>query len=372
MAVTSTQEIVSEINAIRASLPPRGDWRTKDSREWIAAELEGSPILASQPAVQALVADLRDFTPGSRMERTKRLLNEGQEGLILSLFDASYFPKLSLDVAKYRVLATDGVLCEKYSSPTAPVALAEHSKGFESRVVVALFPENHLDGIQTPTDRIFYFIDKFVERHQRVTQKMIKEVMEEGAFPRLGNAASVDIERASSWWVHLHEYHHRQGYMPIPDYLEAKSSKPLAGLEELRTDVSSMLVCLNDGDLPVDDAALAYEYILAERLLRYSVEGIPRPNYDAVASQLLFTYLIQFGGIALKDGKISLGTSLPGILSNFLGEIESIESVIARDSVDHVKDLLLDFTNRYTEFDSNLGDYKHIPYFAEVKARLGI
>src|SRR5262249_13783486 len=140
--------------------------------------------------------------------------------------------------------------------------------GFESRVVVALFPENHIDGVQALDDLIFYFINKFVERHKRITRKMLDAVVAPEAFPLLRGASDEDIERASCWWVRLHEYHHRQGDMPIhiPEFLRAKSLKPLAGLEELRVDVSGMLACLHNDKLPAKDASLAFQFILAERL----------------------------------------------------------------------------------------------------------
>jgi hypothetical protein len=253
-----------------------------------------------------------------------------------------------------------------------PVAIEHKSTGFDSRTVVALFPENHLDGSQRSEDLVFYFIDKFVERHLRITRKLLDDIVAPEAFPLVRSADEAGLEAASAWWVHLHEYHHRQGDMPIPEYLPAKKSKALAGLEELRTDVSSMLACLDDDRLDPRLSALTYQFVLAERLLRYSVEGRNKPNYDAVASQLLFTYLLETGGIAVADGRIRLLPELPAVLRAFLGEITTTERLIHTHPVDHVKARLLAFANRYTDFDPEAGDYRHIPFFAETKRRLGI
>ncbi|MFD7451648.1 DUF6421 family protein [Kitasatospora sp. NPDC059827] len=364
--------VIAEVNALRRRLQPVADPRDPVFLERLAKELADSAELSRQPIVRAFLADLRDSPDGSRLRATKAHINEERDNHVFSFFDASYFPKLSLDYLAYRTLPTDPHLAVRYASNTRPVNLLAKSEGFKSRVVVALFPENHLDGRQDPDDLIFYFIDKFVERHNRITRKMIDAVMAPGSFPRIQGAPDHVVEAASSWWVRLHEYHHRQGDLPIPEFLDAKKLKPLAGLEELRVDVSAMLVCLDDAQLPEQQARAAYEYILAERLLRYAVEGIPRPNYDAVASQLLFSYLTEHRGIRLRDGLIELAPELPAVLAAFLGEIRAIERRIRTEPLERVRAGLLEFTNRYTDYDPQAKDYRHIPFFAEVKQRLGL
>ncbi|QUQ67489.1 DUF6421 family protein [Kutzneria sp. CA-103260] len=365
--------IVDEVNRLRERVHgQRSDFREPGFLADLADQLAGSPALAARPVVRALVDDLREFTLGGRLSRTKALVNASAENTIFGLFDASYFPSLSLEYLTYRTLHTDSRLAEHYPSPTMPVVIERMSTGFAARTVVALFPENHLDGSQEPEDLVFYFIDKFVERHLRITRKLLAEIVDPEAFPLVRVADETALEAASAWWVHLHEYHHRQGDMPIPEYLPAKKSKALAGLEELRTDVSSMLACLDDDRLDPRMSALAYQFVLAERLLRYSVEGKARPNYDAVASQLLFTYLIEAGGIAVIDGRIHLRPELPDVLRAFLKEITDVERLVHAHPVEHVKAQLLALANRYTDFDAETGDYRHIPFFADAKRRLGI
>jgi hypothetical protein len=321
---------------------------------------------------QAFIQDIRGYTADPRVARTKALVNASAQNTIFGLFDVSYFPSLSLDLLTYRTLPTDARLADRYASPTMPVAIERMSEGFKARTVVALFPENYLDGRQEPDDLIFYFIDKFVDRHVRLTRLLIDEVMADDEFPLLRNTDDSMLEAASAWWVRLHEYHHRQGDMPIPKYLSAKKAKPLAGLEELRTDVSSMLVCLNDKQLEPEMAEFAYQFILAERLLRYSVEGAKRPNYDAVASQVLFNYLTNAGGIVIKNKRIHLQPELPEALEAFLAGVSDIERLIHDQPVETVKAQLLEFANTYADFDPVAGDYRHISFFADAKVRLGI
>ncbi|MQY12355.1 hypothetical protein SRB5_24880 [Streptomyces sp. RB5] len=364
--------VFAETDDMRQDLGERSSYGEPEQLAKLARRLEESRHLRARPAVQAFLEDIRTFTPGSRLRHTKEHINTRRDNHIFSLFNASYFPRLSLDYLTYDTLPTDPHLAERYASNTMPVTISGRSEGFGSRVVVALFPENHIDGIQEPDDLIFYFIDKFVERHQRITQKMIAAVTAPGSFPTLLGATSEEVEQASSWWVRLHEYHHRQGDMPIPDFLPAKKAKPLAGLEELRVDVSGILVLLEDGKLPQVEARRAYEFILAERLLRYAVEGIPRPNYDAVASQLLFNYLARHDGIRIESGMIRLGRRINEILAAFLAEIQDIERRIHEEPVASVQKRLLEFTNLYTDYDPVARDYRHIPFFAEVKAKLGV
>ncbi|GAA2063065.1 hypothetical protein GCM10009801_06660 [Streptomyces albiaxialis] len=373
MSNNTTPEFIAEVDALREEVKgSREAFRDQEFLDKLAQRISDSPHLGQQPAAKALAEDLRNFSDAPRLENVKAHIGEERDHHIFSLFDASYFPSLSLEYLTYETLPTNPHLATRYASNTMPVNITASSKGFTSRVVVALFPENHIDGVQHGDDLIFYFINKFVERHNRITRKMIDAVMAEGSFPHLQGVDDVTVEQASSWWVRLHEYHHRQGDMPIPDYLPYKKRKPLAGLEELRVDVSAMLVCLNDDDLPERESRLAYEYILSERLLRYAVEGIPRPNYDAVASQLLFNYLSQNGGIELRDGLIHLHPELPEVLTRFLGEIQRIESGIHGKPVEEVQKNLLEFTNQYTDYDPEAKDYRHIPFFAEIKERLGV
>lgn len=371
-SATDVAQVIAEVNRLRADLGDRESFREQDFLDDLAERLEGSPALSSRPVVRAFIEDIRGFAADPSLTRTKTLVNGGEDNSIFGLFDASYFPSLSLEYLRYRTLPTDEHLAARYASPTMPVVIEAMSEGFSSRTVVALFPENQIDGRQEPDDLIFYFIDKFVERHLRLTRVLIDELMAPGLFARLREADEATLELVSSWWVRLHEFHHRQGDMPIPQYLPAKSSKPLAGLEELRTDVSSMLACLRDEELPRGMAEMTYEYILAERLLRYAVEGIPRPNYDAVASQLLFNFLREKQAVSIVDGRIHLSDDLPCALEDFLETIAGIERSVHEHGVDEARAGLLDLANRYTDYDESVNNYRHIPFFAEAKTRLGV
>lgn len=365
-------EVFVEVDRLRQSIGPRERFAEPSYLRGLADTLKRNRVLNREPIVQRFIEDTRDHQSPPRLRHTKAHINEQRDRYVFSLFDASYFPSLSLDMLRYKPLNVSEQIAATYESNTTPVTIEQMTNGFTARVVVALFPENHVDKVQEKDDLIFYFIDKFVERHNRITQKLIKHVMRPGSFPLLDGISRTDIERASSNWVWLHEYHHRQGNLPLPEYLPLKAIKPLAGLEELRVDVSAMLVCLREAGVTGREARMTFEFILAERLLRYAVEGIPKPNYDAVSSQVLFNFLRTEGGIDLVGGAIRLTTRLPEVLARFLRHIEDIEALIHGLAAPAVRARLLEFVNQYCDYDEQLKDYRHIDFFAEVKTRLGV
>ena len=74
--------------------------------------------------------------------------------------------------------------------------------------------------------------------------------------------------------------------------LPAKKLDPLAGLEESRAHVSGTSVRLHDEQPPRPETHGADEIILAERLLRFAVEGIPPPSFDASLATALRPSLV--------------------------------------------------------------------------------
>lgn len=266
----------------------------------------------------------------------------------------------------------DEVFQKKYRTPVLPVSIASSSKGFSEKSVVALFPENHIDKLHLNSDYIFYFINKFVDRFFKITRKMIVNFVEGNTFESVYTASKSEIQYASACWVRMHEYYHRTGHLPLQKYLKLKSFKPLAGLEELRVDINSILTCLSDSDIPNYKSKFISEFILAERLLRYSIEGIPNPNYDAIASQMLFNYLVEHKGIIIRGVKIHISSNIYDILHKFLDRLNKIEGGIQSKSVEKVREDLLRFVFSYTNYNSITRKFDHIGYFKHAKEILSL
>jgi hypothetical protein len=367
------EQIIRETDQLRVEYSKQRQRCDSDFLPALAVSLRETACLSKQPCVESFLKDIeRGETGGVVLTNTKRHINAAKDNFFFSVFDSPYFPELGVEACFYDALEVNGVLREKYETNVMAVNIKMASQGFHSRPVVALFPENHVDKVQLSDDRIFYFINKFTDRFFKITRLMIGAITADGVFDRLSAANHAEIEQAATFWVWLHEFHHRQGFLPLPKYLKLKSLKPLAGLEELRVDVSAMLTCLDDSDFPREQAEFVFKFILAERLLRYSVEGIPKPNYDAIASQLLFNYLLENEALHISGIRIHLTDKLTPVLRQFLATIREIEGGIQTKSEQHVKQELLDFTKRYTDFDAKDRDYHHIDYFKQVKELLNV
>ena len=129
-----------------------------------------------------------------------------------------------------------------------------------------------------------------------------------------------------------------------------KSIKELAGLEELRVDLCSIITCLDDTQFSKDQASFVYQFILAERLLRYAIEGVPKITYDSISSKILFNFLLQHKAIYVKDSQLYLTNIVSDCLRELLYNINAIEDQIYYRSEKEVQKMLLNFVHSYTNF----------------------
>lgn len=365
--------LVAFVDETRATLP-RPHAKPASLRVLLQALIDRceSTVGPERVLLEALACDIETFiaAPGHRFDRVKALINEERIPVLLSVFDAPYFDGLDFDVLVYERLRVDGALVRKYSTNVLPVRTVHASRGFHPPHVVALFPENHLDHVQLAQDRIFYVIDKFVDRFNRITRPLLEIGVVPGTLERLRDIDDAGIERCAAYWVWLHEYFHRQGALPLPQALDIKSYRPLAGLEECRVDMLGLLVLLHDEELPRDERLLAADFILAERLLRYAIEGIPSPNYDAIGSQILFNFLRARDSLRVISGRMELTSSLEEGLQAFVDEVDRIESSVETMSRQEVKHLLIAFSKDHTNYDHATRQYKHDPMFIELARQI--
>jgi len=103
--------------------------------------------------------------------------------------------------------------------------LRQAMHGFRFPLSVAMFPENFLTQEPVmPRHRAHYFIDRFVRRHLQITRAILAAGTAPAAFSKIKRGSEAQIRRAGVTWVHLHEYVHRLGYLPLPENLGVKSS----------------------------------------------------------------------------------------------------------------------------------------------------
>jgi hypothetical protein len=358
------EQVINAINNLKSSFHGQ-DLTDVNILSKVREHILQDPRFDGVNAAKQLVTDLQnciDKNIATRLVHTKIHINTRADNLVFSLFSAPYSPELSIDGFFYQEVDVPLALKEKLRSPTCPVKMIRASEGFSSDTVVALFPENHIDGIQLPEDRIFYFIDKFVTRFFKVTKPLL-DLIVSGQFSKLRQANVSEIEYASSCWVHWHEYFHRQGAMPISGYLDVKGSKATAGLEELRVDILSILACVENPNF-FPDAYFVAEFVFMERLMRYGVESPDNLTYDAISSQFLFKYLVSHEGITIDSHfQISVNPKIFLLLKKLSSEIAALESEIETSDRGDVKLRLKHFVSEYVDCDNTRKKFVYSEYF---------
>ncbi len=368
--------IINETNQLREKYNP--ELKNLDNKLLIklAREIGSKKYLQHHEGVHYFLNDIEEMltTKQITLKNTKSYINTHDSNFIFSMFNVPYSPSMGIESIFYEKLLIHPYL-ENYKTNVMPVNITAESAGFNPLSIVALFPENHIDGKQDSGDKIFYFINKFVKRYHIFTHKTINNFVDPGQLQILRKADNRQIEEACVFWVWLHEYNHQHGFLPIPQYLQLKSKKVLAGLEELRVDLASMIICLENRESLGKMAELVFEFIFAERLLRYGIEGVPIPTYDALSSYIFFNYLNAHHGIILKDNIIQLSPDLPKVLRELLDEINYIESLIITSSQTSVQKQLINFANRwlYTylhEYNSVTNYYRFIKESLIIKGEI--
>jgi uncharacterized protein DUF6421 len=365
-------DLITHTDALRARLD--GPLTSPEALQRCLGTLRESGLARESARGRDLVLDLEDFLadgagPNRHLARVKRAINAGDDRVILSAFDVAYFPSLSLEALVYDRLAVPAGL-SKYSTNVVPANMVCSTAGFTRPEVVALFPENHVDHVQHVGDSIFYFIDKFVDRFMRLTRQLLELGVDRESFEVLRHAKPMEVQTSAIYWVWLHEYFHRQGPLPLPEALDIKSYRPLAGLEECRVDMHGLIALDEDTTLDSRERGMAAQFILAERLLRYAIEGIPRPNYDAIGSQILFNFLRGRGFVRIAQGRLSISPEIMRGVKEFAEHLTNIEAGASRKGRLEVKQDLVAFSRRFTNYDHTDGKYRHDPFFLELRGRL--
>ncbi len=250
-------------------------------------------------------------------------------------FKCSYQPSLSLELSEIEDVGPSLSFENKSLKYLRTVRIKQGTEGIKDPDVVAIFPENFENHIVRDDDVIFYFVDKFANRHMCHTREIIKRYVVSSQFDAIKFISEDSLGSIVSNWVVLHEKNHRQGPLPIPDSLKEKSNRMTAAVEELRVDLLSMKECLNKSKNRKDEYRKTFEFILSERLLGYPFFRDVDLNFDAISSCILYSHLLEQHLLKFSDLEIKLDENLlPGIESLLrkieIYEIES-ESIVDFD-----------------------------------------
>jgi len=316
-----TTEFVNALNRLR-STAMKGGWQADDAR--LRHEMERALVSFPSALLQALLEGLEQGRDG-----TPQLLLTDREcpNLIFGFFDVPYNKEAWLEAAALRPIPMpERFAVDTKKSMARPVVVEACTDAFRDPLAVAVFCENYRGVIPSDEYKAYYFIDKFVDRFKSITLPEILRSWSPTAFPDLQEADDTALYSASATWVTMHEAYHRLGYLPIPEFLYEKSTRNGGGAEEMRVD---LLSCVKLGRQMAHDpeAQLAFQYILAERLIRYPLQSPPSENYDARASVALFSYLCRKGVIARRGDLLYFEGGFERLISALLSIVVRITSL---------------------------------------------
>ncbi len=368
----SETSLIQRVNFLKGKYDEAIKMNNKSGLKCLENDLLTFEEFQRDDIILGVLKDIQNMIESNKslhLENSIQLTNSKDNNLIISIFDIPYAPSMGIDACFYTNAVIDPEIY-KYKTNANPIFLKEWTTGFDPEHMVAIFPENHIGVTATSKDKIFYLVNKFAWRHFHTTQKIISRCVESNSLKSLRSATYSDIEDAVVYWVYLHEYHHQeQGNLRIPEYLSLKSSKVLAGLEELRVDIGSMLLCLKQGKKFKRNNFYLFEFILSERLLRYGVDGVKLnknnvlvPSYDALSSYMFYNLLIERNGISIINNQISIEENIVEVLEEIYNEINTVE-LQAKNSIDNMaKSILTDYTSQCLSIDNALKYTSH-PFY---------
>jgi hypothetical protein len=264
-------------------------------------------------------------------------------------FFCSYHPYLSLEACSIRDIRPSMNLEQEFDHIRC-VIQDEATEGIKHPQVVAIFPENFKGREVLEHDPVYYFVNKFSERHFKYSRPFVSKSKLKFFF---SDILVTDVHKTYELianWVHIHELSHRKGLMAIPQFLREKSGRYSAALEELRADLGVIQYCLTTGS---EEAKLTALYVFCERLMAYPLFR-ERKNFDAISSVILWKYLEerQFF-ISPSIELLSSGVNgLIKVIQNLENDALRFESTIERKNFlnNFVKDYLGDINKQFDKY----------------------
>jgi len=119
--------------------------------------------------------------------------------------------------------------------------------------------------------------------------------------------------------------------MPLPKYLDFKTHRDAASIEELRVDVLTVLACYEMSLRGHPHAAAYAEIVFTERCFRYAVQYDINQNYDARGCAILFNWLISLGAIKDRSNRLVIAPlpELAAALRHIISAIDGLEETLA-------------------------------------------
>ncbi|MFJ7732549.1 DUF6421 family protein [Lysinibacillus sp. NPDC097231] len=363
--ISNMDTIISITGQIRDNLKSNVKPKEDDVFNLISEikQLEG---IVSKDLIRAFTEETISFLiEGNEPDysKTREYINtvDTEISFIAGMFNSPYNPLFGFECILYKKHEVNSSITSHYpSSVVLPVTVLGCTDGFKETMNVSLFPEFFVASAPIKNEhKVFYFTNRFEKRNHLITKPILNQLTTASTFKVLKSASDEEIQEACIAWVYLHEYHHRTGVLPIPEYLNIKGSRAAASLEELRVDLHSIIACI---DLYInkklEKGLLFAELIFAERLLRYPIQIDPHINFDSRASQFFYSFLNDVGtkvfdGTEIHIDVIELREELEKIVNYidmFERQISRLETAEAKKQIDNLSKSLGGFsveTNKY-------------------------
>ncbi len=322
------------------------------------------------PVVRAFVEDVeRSARQPIDCGATRAALRQRDADLVLGFFHVPYTEELGLDAFAYERVLPDERLARRYPSPAVrAVSTRFATAGFRAPLCVALFPEGFMarEAI-VADDAVFYFMDRFVERFWRVTSPVLHRLACPDTLVGLKSISPSEVLVAAATWVHLHEHFHRQGFLPLPDYLHVKQTRSAAGLEEVRVDVLTIIACLQEAARGLPGARTVADLVLAERLFRYPFQATPQSNYDARGVQVLFSFLERRGVLEVRGEQLHLHMEdLVPALKELVIAINHLEQRIRATASGEALQRRQQFIQRLAGYRDEHRTFEYLPFYRQA------
>jgi len=330
---------VRQLNSLRADFNPYARARGHAPQGLI--DTINALVLAYQDddVGRTFCRDLERTTAGEwNFAATRDCIDARESRFIIGVFDNPYNQKMGLDCIVCNQLAPDPGFREKHPGKFSRVIeIVASTEGFNFNSSVALFGEHYVtDEPVRPQNKASYFVDRFVVRYDNVTRNILARCISANSLPLARNASGEVILQACCVWLHLHEYCHRLGNMPLPEFLDFKTPRNAASIEELRVDVLTVIFCFELAEEGHPLAAYFGEIIFTERCFRYAIQYDINENYDARGSAVLFNYLVKEEVIRRDSGgllEVDHGRLLP-TLRKIIREIDTLELTLRNETRD--------------------------------------
>ena len=286
------------------------------------SELKGTNFLS----IDSIDALYNSITVDDRQDSLLDVLATSKH--FAGVLEIPYYPNVFIE---YAVLKEErpSIDIKRAFPQVRSCKITKGTKGISAPEVVAIFPESFKGHIPRSSDPIFYFVNKFSERHKKFTYKLICQANISDEFLSITTTSENAREKLATNWVHLHEFFHRTGPLPITNALFEKSNRYSASLEELRVDLLSIDYCLNRSIHQKDNYYKTAIFILSERLLGYPL-FLSEDNYDAISSVIFFQLLLEKGLIALQEGTIKFNVCIKESIRSLIKLVKEIELSAAK------------------------------------------